>query len=184
MVNPTVTGQFASAFMFALIGGVACAFPFIIFQLWGFIKPALKKREIDASTSFVPYAIFLFFAGLAFGYFIISPLAVQFFANFNLSDEITNLPSISSYMSIITTSTFFSALLFEMPILVLFLSKIGIVTPAFLRKYRRHAIVGVLILSAVITPPDFFSQVIVAVPILILYEISIMVSSRVHKRKA
>lgn len=184
IVSNTMMAQFSSTIFFALVGGLICAFPYIAYQIWGFIKPALKQKEMHMSKSFLPYMILLFLCGIAFGYFIIAPLCVQFFANWRLHDEFVNLPSISSYMSIITTTTFFTGLLFELPILAYLLSKAGIITPEFMRKYRRHAIVVVLILSAIITPPDFFSQIIVSIPIIILYEISILVSSRVQKNQA
>lgn len=182
-VSISMTAQFSATIFFALVGGLVCAFPYIAYQIWSFVKPALRNNEKQASRGFLPYAILLFFIGTAFGYFIISPLCVQFFANWRLSDEITNIPTITSYMSIITTSTFFTALLFELPIISYILAKVGLISSDFLKKYRRHAIVIILILSAIITPPDFFSQIIVGIPVMMLYEISIMVTKRVERKK-
>ena len=143
------------------------------------MRAAARCRQ----PGFVIYATLLFFIGILFGYFMIAPLCVQFFGNWTMSPDIENIFTIDSYMNIITTTTFFTGLLFELPILVFILSKIGFITPEFLRKYRRHSIVIILILSAIITPPDFFSQILVGVPIVILYEISILVSPRVHRKR-
>jgi sec-independent protein translocase protein TatC len=168
---------------YSIVGGIICAFPFLFYQIWTFVKPALKNNEMHASKGIIFYTSFLFFLGVAFGYFIISPLCVQFAGTFQLSSKIVNLPSISSFMSMIVMTTFYTGLLFELPVMVFLLTKIGVVSPAFLRKFRKHSIVVILILSAIITPPDVISQIIVAVPILILYEISILISARVEKNK-
>jgi sec-independent protein translocase protein TatC len=121
--------------------------------------------------------------GIGFGYFILSPLCVQFAGTFELSSKIVNLPSISSYMSMIVMTTFYTGLLFELPVVIYLLTRVGAIGPAFLRKYRKHAIVIVLIIAAIITPPDVISQMIVSIPIMILYEISILISARVEKNK-
>jgi sec-independent protein translocase protein TatC len=125
----------------------------------------------------------LFFVGVLFGYFLISPLCVQFFGNYSMSDAIKNDFTINSYISVITTTTFFSGLFFELPILIYILTKLGIVSPEMLKKIRKHAIVVILLLSAIITPPDVVSQIIVAIPIMGLYEIGILVSKRTIKNK-
>jgi sec-independent protein translocase protein TatC len=152
-------------------------------QIWGFIKPGLKGNEIKATSGVVFWASFLFLIGISFGYFIIAPLTVQFFGNYTMSEDILNQPTISDYIGIITSTTFWTGLLFLLPVVISILTKIGIVGPEFLRKYRKHAIVIVLIAAAIITPPDIFSQIIVAIPILILYEISIFVSARIERRQ-
>ncbi len=176
-------GQFSTNMYLALIGGIVVSFPFIFHQMWGFLKPGLKEHELKHSNGLVFYGSFLFFSGVAFGYFLISPLCVQFFGNYKMAASIANDFKINSYLSIISTSTFFCGLLFELPVIAYILSKIGIIDATFLKKYRRHAIVVILILSAIITPPDFISQVIVSVPILILYEIAIFVSKRATRRR-
>lgn len=183
VTSDTMMGEFSASMFYSIIGGIICAFPFLFYQIWTFVKPALKNNEMNASKGIIFYTSFLFFLGIAFGYFILSPLCVQFAGTFELSSKIINLPSISSYMSMIVMTTFYTGLLFELPVLVFLLTKIGVVGPAFLRKFRKHAIVVILILSAIITPPDVISQIIVAVPILILYEISIFISARVEKNK-
>lgn len=183
VMNNTMMGQFSSSMFYSIVGGIILAFPFLFYQIWTFLKPGLKLNEINASKGILIYTSLLFFLGITFGYFILSPLCVQFAGTFELSSGIINLPSISSYMSMIVMTTFYTGLLFELPVLIFLLTKIGVLGPAFLRKYRKHAIVVVLILSAIITPPDVLSQIIVTIPILILYEISIFISARVEKNK-
>ena len=178
-----MTKQFSTNMYFALIGGFVVAFPFIFYQFWNFLKPGLKKTEIKVTRGIVFFASILFFTGIAFGYFLISPLCVQFFGGYKLTAEIQNNFTISSYMSMITTSTFFSGLFFELPIIIFALSKLGIVSTALLKKYRKHALVFILILSAIITPPDVISQVLVSIPILFLYELGIIVAKSVEKKK-
>ena len=158
-------------------------FPFTFFQLWSFIKPGLKTKEVHATRWIVFNASLLFFLGVLFGYYLISPLCVQFFGGYKLTDEIQNNFTISSYMSMITTSTFLTGLFFELPVVMYLLAKIGVLSSAVLKKYRRHSIVVILILSAIITPPDVISQLLVTFPIYTLYEIGIVVVKRVEKRK-
>lgn len=184
LISTTMMGQFSVNLFFAIVFGIVITSPFIFYQLWGFIKPALKQRELKATKGFVFFTTFLFLLGSAFGYFLVAPLSVQFFGNWMVDPNVSNLPTINSYMSLITSTTLLSGLLFELPMLVLILSKIGIITPAFLRQYRKHAIVVVLILSAIITPPDFFSQVVVALPVMLLYEISIIIAARNQKKRS
>lgn len=181
--SDTMMGEFSASMFYSIVGGIILAFPFLFHQVWTFIKPALKLNELSASKGILFYTSFLFFLGIAFGYFILSPLCVQFAGTFNLSDKIVNLPSISSFMSMIVMTTFYTGLLFELPVVIFLLTKIGVIGPAFLRKYRKHAIVVVLIVAAIITPPDILSQMIVSIPIMILYEISILISARTEKNK-
>lgn len=176
-------GQFTTNMYFALIGGVIVGFPFVFAQVWGFIKPGLKENEQGVSKGIIFYSTLLFFIGVAFGYLLISPLCVQFFGNYSMSESIKNNITINSYISIITTTTFFTGLFFQLPIVIFALTKLGLVSPPFLKKYRKHALVGILILSALITPPDIISQILVAVPILGLYEVSILISKRVIKKQ-
>lgn len=178
-----VTGQFNTNMYMALIGGVIVAFPFIFWQLWGFVKPALKERELKVSKGVIFWASLLFFLGIGFGYFLISPLCVQFFGNYKILENVENNFKINSYLSMITTTTFLSGLFFELPVVIYICTKLGIVSPELLKKYRRHAIVIVLIMSALITPPDVISQIMVAIPIMLLYESGIYVSRMVIRRK-
>ena len=178
----TMTGQFSYALMMSILGGVVLAFPFIFYQIWSFIKPGLKKNEISISKGIVFYVSILFFLGISFGYFIVAPLCVQFFGSYQISKELNNIFTITSYMSMILSTVFYSGLLFLLPVISYLFTKLGVITPDFFRKYRKHAIIGILILSAIITPPDLISQVIVGIPIAILYETGIFVSARVDKK--
>lgn len=181
--NLTMAGQFTAHIMAALIGGTVLAFPYVLWEIWRFIKPALHNNERKYSTGFVTATSFLFIVGILFGYFVICPLSVNFFLNYQVADEVTTNPTLGSYVSLITTAVLGCGLLFELPILIYFLTKIGLVTPKSLKKYRKHALVGCLALSAIITPPDVFSQLLVTGPLLFLYEISIMISGIVVRRK-
>ena len=164
------------------MGGFVVTFPFIFHQLWSFVKPGLKLNEITATKGIVFYVSLLFFSGIIFGYFVVAPLSVQFFGSYQISKEIENNFTVSSYMGNIFSTIFYSGLLFLLPMVSYLLTRIGLITPDFLRKYRKHAIVVVLILAAIITPPDVVSQIIVSIPIIILYEIGIIVSARLAKK--
>lgn len=177
-----VTGQFSYALMMSIMGGIVLSFPFIFYQIWRFVKPGLKSKEESVAKGIVLYVSLLFFLGISFGYFVIAPLCVQFFGSYQMSELIENKFTVSSYMSTILSTVFYSGILFLLPVVAYLFTKLGIMTPAYLRKYRKHAIVGILVLSAIITPPDLISQVIVSIPIVILYEIGILVSARVEKR--
>lgn len=177
--STTMGGQFSYAIMMSIMGGVVVAFPYVFYQLWSFVKPGLKQKEKSAVKGIVFYVSILFFLGIGFGYFVVAPLCVQFFGTFQLSKNIENIFTVSSYMSTILSTIFYTGLMFLLPVVAYILAKIGIITPEFLKKYRKHSIVIVLILAAVITPPDLISQVIVAIPLLLLYEISIFVTKRI-----
>lgn len=181
-IETQMTKQFATSIYFSLVGGIIVAFPFLAFQIWMFIKPGLKPSEIKATSGIVFYATLLFSLGVAFGYFVISPMCIQFFSTYKMSSDIELMPSFASYYSLIVSSTIACGLFFQLPIVVFIMSRLGIMSPEVLRKYRKHALVGILILAAIITPPDFISQVVVAIPVFILYEISIGISARVVKK--
>lgn len=178
-----MTGQFTMHIAASLFIGVAVAFPYIVWEIWRFIKPGLVTKERKFSRGAVFSISFLFFSGVSFGYFIMSPLAVYFLSNYSLSDMISNEFDITSYVSTVITLVFGSGLLFQLPVVVYFLTKIGIITPAFMRKYRRHAIVIILIIAAIVTPPDPFSQTLIAIPLYLLYEFSIFISATVLRRQ-
>ncbi len=178
-----MSGQFSFAMSTSILGGLILASPYVFYQLWRFIKPGLKKAELDVSKGIVFYVSILFFSGILFGYLIVAPMCVQFFGFFQISTQVQNNFTIDSYMSTILSSVFYSGLLFLLPVVIYLLTKIGVVTPMFLKKYRKHSIVGVLVLSAVITPPDALAQILVAIPILLLYELGIFVSGRVYRKK-
>lgn len=183
MQSTTMGGQFGYAMMMSMIGGVVLAFPFVFYQIWAFVKPGLKSNEKSVVKGIVFYVSLLFFLGIGFGYFVVAPMCVQFFGTYQMSKDIDNIFTINSYMSTVISTVFYSGLLFLMPVVAYLFAKLGIITPTFLRKYRKHAIVGVLILAAVITPPDLISQVIVSIPIVGLYEISILVAAAVEKKR-
>ena len=162
--------------------GIAAAMPYIIWEVWKFIKPGLYDNEKKYARGFVAICSTLFMLGISFGYFIIAPFAISFLSNYAVSvDTVEATSTLSSYISYLSMFTFPSGLLFQLPVVVYFLTKIGIITPTFMRQYRRHAYVVLLVLAAVITPPDAISQVLICIPLYSLYELSIIVSKRVYK---
>jgi sec-independent protein translocase protein TatC len=184
MQSMNVSGQFSYALWTSILGGIVVASPFIFYQLWAFIKPALKVTEKSAMGGLVFYISILFLLGIMFGYFVVTPMTIQFFGNYRISDQIQNIFTIDSYMGMILSTIFYTGLFFLLPVVSYLLAKLGVITADFLRKYRKHAFVGVLILSAIITPPDLISQIIVAIPISLLYEIGILTASKVEKKRA
>lgn len=181
--NRTMAGQFSADIWTAILAGFIISFPYTIYQLWRFVSPGLHENERKHSRGFIIICSLLFFLGALFGYYIITPLSINFLANYNISDVVENQIDISSYIGLVRSSVLASGLIFELPIVIYFLTKIGLVTPEILKKYRKFALVIVLILSAVITPPDIASQVIVAIPILILYQASIYISKMVVRNQ-
>jgi sec-independent protein translocase protein TatC len=179
----TMAGQFSADIWTAILGGFIISFPYIIYQLWKFISPGLHINERKHSRGFIIISSLLFFIGILFGYYIVTPLSINFLANYSISIVVDNQIDISSYIGLVRNSVLASGLIFELPIIIYFLTKIGLVTPEFLRKYRKYALVIVLILSAIITPPDVVSQVIVAIPILVLYQVSIYISKVVIRNQ-
>jgi len=181
--NTNMGGQVSFLIWTCITVGFIAGFPFVLWEIWKFISPALYEKEKKYAKAFIIVSSLLFFVGVLFGYYIITPLSVYFFGSFSASAEIVNEFNLESYTSMIKTSSIACGLLFELPILIYFLTKLGLVTPSFLRKYRKYALIIVLILSAIITPPDVISQVIVAIPIMVLYEISILISALVVKKE-
>src|SRR5690554_499208 len=178
-----VGSQFSYALLMSLVGGFILAFPYVFYQLWSFVKPGLKANEKSAVNGLTFFVTLLFLLGVLFGYIVVAPLCIQFFGGFSLANEFENIWMIGSFMSLIISSVIFTGLLFLLPVIIYILTKIGILSSELLRKYRKHSIVGVLILSALITPPDFISQVIVSIPIILLYEVGVLVSARVERRR-
>lgn len=179
-----LTQQLMNSIWTSLILGVIISFPYLLWEIWRFISPGLHKEERKKSRGFIFISSLLFFLGVAFSYFVILPMSVYFFYNYQITDMIENNFKMESYISLVTNTLLGVAVIFELPVLIYFLTKIGLVTPEFLKKYRKHSLVLVLILAAIITPPDVASQIIVAIPILFLYEISIHVSRYVIKKQA
>ena len=176
-------GQFSAHMWTSITAGFIVSFPFILYFFWNFISPALYQNEKKYARAFVILASLLFFTGVLFGYYLIAPLSVNFLANYNVSNEIFNDIDLASYISLLRSSTVACGIFFELPVIIYFLTKIGLVTPTFLRTYRKYVLIIVLILAAIITPPDVLSQVIVAIPIMVLYELSILISVVVLKNK-
>ncbi len=176
-------GQFSAHMWTSITAGFIIGFPFILWEFWKFISPALYDNEKKYARLFIVAASLLFFIGVLFGYYIVAPLSVNFLANYNVSKEIFNDIDLASYISLMRSSAVASGLLFELPVLIYFLTKFGLVTPQFLRTYRKYTLVIVLVLAAIITPPDIMSQIIVTIPIMVLYEISIFISALVVKRE-
>ncbi len=181
--NTNMEGQVNILVWICITAGFILGFPYILWLLWTFVSPALYEKEKKNAKLFIFVASFLFFLGVLFGYFVIVPMSVNFFASFKVSEVVKNQFSLDSYISLIKTSVIACGLFFEMPIIIYFLTKLGLVTPQFLRKYWKYAVIIILIVSAIVTPPDVVSQLIVAIPMLLIYEVSILLSVLVHKKQ-
>ena len=179
-----MSGQFSAHIWTSIWAGFIVGFPYVLYEVWKFISPGLYEKERKNSRGFILIASFLFFLGVLFGYYIVAPLSINFLGTYQVSSEVTNEFDLASYISTIRASVIACGILFELPIIIYFLTKVGLVTPEIMKKYRKIALVIVLILSAVITPPDVASQIIVAIPVLILYQVSIHISRRVLKNEA
>ena len=184
IINTDMAGQFTLQMNSSLLIGVVLGFPYLLFELWRFVKPALHEKERRSASGFTFYATILFLLGILFGYFIITPLSINFLANFKVSELIQNQITIDSYLSTVATLSLGTGIVFELPILVLILSKFGIMTPRLMRSSRRYAIVVILIIAAIVTPtPDALTMLTVSFPLFFLYELSIFVSDAVEKKK-
>jgi sec-independent protein translocase protein TatC len=179
LINISMSGQFTTHIVVSIIAGFVVAFPYIVWEIWRFIKPGLYSKERQYATGMVFYTSALFIAGILFGYYIIAPLSINFLGSYQVSELVRNQIDLNSYFSTLATLTLASGVVFELPILMYFLTKVGVVTPDSLRQYRRHAVVGTLIVAAIITPPDVSSQILVFFPLMALYEVSIWVSALV-----
>jgi sec-independent protein translocase protein TatC len=175
--------QFSMHIIVSLIAGFIISFPYIFWEFWRFIQPAMYDKEKKTASGAVFYTSLLFILGVAFGYFLIAPLSVHFLGNYKVSEEVISNPTLRSYVQTVSSVVLAAGIVFELPILSYFLSKIGLITPDFLKKYRRHSLVLILALSALITPPDIFSQIMVSLPLIILYEVGIRISKRIVKEK-
>ena len=182
LINISMSGQFSAHITTSLIVGIIISFPYFIWEMWRFIKPALHKNEKTKVRGVVFFSSLLFFTGVLFGYFVVSPLSINFLGGYFVSSIIQNQISFSSYINTVSILTLANGLIFQLPIFVYFLSKAGILTESFMRKYRKHSLVIILILSAIITPPDVTSQILLSLPVLFLYEISIKISKYVNPK--
>ncbi len=179
-----MTGQFSMHIVSSFVIGIIVAFPYVVWELWSFIRPGLYNREKNSSRGAVASISFLFLLGVLFGYYVMSPIMISFLANYQISDMIVNEFDITSYVGTIVGVVFGSGVLFQLPVVIFFLTKVGIVTPSYLRKYRKHAIVIILIVGAIVTPTaDPLSQSLISIPLYFLYEISILISAGVMRQK-
>lgn len=183
LISIKMAGQLTTHITVAMVTGLILAFPVIIREFWLFFKPALHTNEAQYARGAVLSSTLLFFMGVLFGYFILAPLSIHFLSSYQISSSVVNQINVRSFIGTLTSICLATGLIFELPIVAYFLTKIGVITPAFMRKYRKHAIVVIFILAAIITPPDVFSQMLVSIPLLILYEISIVISARVIRQK-
>jgi len=184
LISTSLFGQFSASMSVSAIAGFILASPFVFWEFWKFISPALNSNERKHAGGAVFAISGLFLIGILFGYFVIVPFTIHFLGTYSVSEKVNNFITINSYFSAVASSALASGLIFELPVLSYFLSKIGLITPQFLRKYRRHAIIVILIVAAVISSPDVITQVMVAIPLLLLYEISIWISVMVYKKKS
>ncbi|MBK8444555.1 MAG: twin-arginine translocase subunit TatC [Sphingobacteriales bacterium] len=177
--NFEMASQFTLHIQVSVLAGFIVSFPYILWELWRFLRPALHPHERRYAEGLVFYASLLFFVGILFGYYIMSPFSINFLATYSVSDKVSNLIGLSSYISLLSTVVLSSGIMFELPMLVYLLSKAGILSPDIMREYRRHAVVIILMISAIITPPDVMSQILVFIPVYVLYEVSIFISARI-----
>lgn len=182
--NINMSGQFTMHIWVSFVAGIVISFPYIFWEFWRFVRPALYENEIKHSKGAIFSASVLFSLGVLFAYYIIAPLSVYFLGGYQVSDSVENIIHFGSYVSTISSIVLAAGIMFELPVFVYFLSKVGLVTPSFLKKYRRHAIVISLIVAAIITPPDVISQIMVCIPIILLYEVGIIIAKKVEKSRS
>ena len=178
-----MTGQFSMHITSSFVIGLICAFPYAFWEIWRFVKPGLYDKERKAATGATFYVSLLFFMGVFFGYFVVTPISINFLSNYQIDPSILNEFDIISYVSTVTTLVLACALLFQLPIVVYFATKAGLVSSALLKTYRKHSIIVILMLSAVLTPPDPFSQVLIAIPLGLLYQLSILIAIKLEKKE-
>lgn len=183
LLNRTITGQFFADWGTVIVVGLIIGSPILIYQIWKFVEPGLYPDEKHGLRFSSAFATFFFMLGIAFGYLVLTPLALQFFANYSISAQIANEFDIMKYFSMVTTWSFGVGLLFELPVVIYFLAKMGVVTPEILRTGRRYALIVILVIAAILTPPDPISQIIVAIPLVALYELSILLASYTIRKR-
>lgn len=183
LISIKMAGQITTHITVALVAGIILAFPYVLWEFWKFFRPALHSNEKQHARGAVLISSMLFFIGVLFGYFALAPLSIHFLTTYEVSPDVVNQINIRSYIGTLTSICLATGLIFELPIITFFLTKVGIITPSFLKKYRKHAILVIVVLAAIITPPDVFSQILVCFPLLALYEVGIGISKRVMKQK-
>jgi sec-independent protein translocase protein TatC len=183
LININMSGQLTTHIAVSIVSGVILSAPFILYEFWRFFRPALYSTERKYARGAVVWSSMLFFMGVVFGYYMIVPLSIHFLGSYEISEQVLNQIYIRSYIGTLTSIILASGLIFELPLITFVLTKIGIITPQFLVKYRRHSIVVIFIIAAIITPPDIFSQILVSIPLLVLFEVSIIISKNVYRKK-
>ncbi|MCD6354884.1 MAG: twin-arginine translocase subunit TatC, partial [Prolixibacteraceae bacterium] len=183
LISIKIAGQFSMHIWTSIIAGFILASPVVFYEFWRFVKPALYDKEKKYANGAVFYTSVLFIVGVLFGYFLIVPLSINFLGTYNVSSDVSNQINLKSYIGSVTSITMAAGVVFLLPVFSYFLSKVGILTPQFMKMYRRHAYVVMLLLAAIITPPDIFSQIMVCFPLIFLYEIGILISKRVVKKR-
>lgn len=184
IINIRMSGQFLTHMYISIMSGIILAFPYILHEIWRFIEPALKQNERKYSGGAVLVCSVLFLFGVLFSYFLIVPLTINFLGTYQVSEAVANNVSLSSYISTVVSVSLSVGIVFELPVFVFFLTRLGVLTPEFLKKNRKYTIVLLLVLSAIITPPDVFSQIMVVIPLMGLYELSIVIAKRVARKRA
>jgi sec-independent protein translocase protein TatC len=181
--NISMAGQFTTHMWVAFLAGIVVAFPYIFWEFWSFVKPALNEKEVRHTHGAIFVVSFLFLLGILFGYYIVAPMSIDFLMGYQVSDSVKNIVTLDSYISTVTSIVFSGGVMFELPVVIFFFAKIGLVTSGFLRKYRRHAYVVIVVVAAIITPPDWVSCIMVSLPLVLLYEVSISVAKRIETNR-
>lgn len=177
-----MTGQFSMHITSSIVVGLIVSFPYFFWEMWRFISPALYSKEKQYSRGATFFVTLLFMSGVLFGYYIVTPISVNFLANYQVDPSVLNEFDITSYVSTVTMLVLACGLMFQLPMVIYFMTKAGILNPEILRKFRRHSIVVILILGALITPPDPISQLLISLPLMLLYEISIYIATIVYRK--
>ena len=183
LMNVEMSGQFTMHLLVSLTSGIIISFPYLVFETWSFVAPALYKREKLFSIIFSFFSFILFLMGVLFAYYVIVPFSINFLSSYTVSDSIENNIHFISFIKTITTLVLTSGFLFQLPLIIYFLTKFNLISPKQLKQYRRHAFVIILILASILTPPDIFSQVLIGLPIFLLYELSILISILTIRRQ-
>jgi len=184
IINIQMSGQFMVHLYISMMAALVVAFPYLLWEIWSFVRPALLPKEKKYSRGLVFFSTVLFVIGMLFSYYLIVPLTINFFSSYQVSETVNNTITLNSYISTVVSLTLATGLVFELPIIVFFLTKIGLLTPAFMKKSRKYVLVILLTIAAIITPPDIFSQILVTIPLMLLYELSIFISANVVRQKA
>jgi len=184
LVSRKLSSQFMTHVTVSFAAGLVLGFPYLFWEIWRFVRPGLHPKERKASRGATFSVSLLFMLGVLFGYFVIAPISVRFFASYEISNTLQNLFDLSSYISTVMMIVLGTGILFQLPVIVYFFTKAGIISSGLMKKYRKHAIIVILVLGAIITPPDPFSQVLIALPLMLLYQLSIFIAKRIEKREA